>query len=294
MKRSATVIAVSFWFMLAGCSSSEKIEEVEEEVAPPIVQEKWPFPRSLYGTDACFLLFDLNRDQVMEAVGEPHCREQLPACSTFKIPLAVMAFDSGVLAGEKTKIRWNGKKAAFPSWGRDQTASTWLRESVVWVSQWLTQKLGRKRVQKYLEDFRYGNRDFTGGLQDAWLTTAPHLKETPKTSVRISAYEQIDFLKLLYRDQLRASKEAMSLARRSLPSEKSPQGSVLTGKTGSGFIGDHAELRLGWYAAHLRKGDRQYLAVVTFTDRTPIRRPGFGGTLAKNAMKAMLAERGLW
>jgi beta-lactamase class D len=291
MKRSATFIAVSFWLMLSGCSSSEK---VEEEVPPPIVQEKWPFPRSLYGTDACFLLFDLNRDQVVEAVGDPRCREQLPACSTFKIPLAVMAFDSGALANEKTKLKWNGKKEPFPSWNRDQTAASWLRESVVWVSQRLTPKIGRARIQKYLEDFQYGNRDFTGGLQDAWLTRSSHLKNTPKTSVKISAYEQIDFLKLLYRDQLRASKEAMKLTRRTLPSEKSKKGSVLTGKTGSGFVGDHGELRLGWYVAHLQSGDRQYLAVVTFTDRTPIRRPGLGGNLAKSAMRAMLAERGLW
>jgi beta-lactamase class D len=136
--------------------------------------------------------------------------------------------------------------------------------------------------------------DFSGGLQDAWLTPAPFLNAPPKTSVMVSAYDQIDFFKQIYRGTLPVSQEARSLTRRVMSSEKSPKGFVLTGKTGSGFVGEKSDLRLGWYVAHLKKGDQEFVSVVTFTDRTPIRKPGFGGLLAKDAMKALLAERGYW
>ena len=48
--------------------------------------------------------------------------------------------------------------------------------------------------------------------------------------------------------------------------ETSPKGYILNGKTGSGFV-EGSQKRIGWFIAHLQKGDEQYISVVTFTDK---------------------------
>ncbi len=78
------------------------------------------------------------------------CHERFPACSSFKVPLAVMAFDSGALNDEKQVLKWDGEKRFLEAWNKDQDARSWMRESVVWFSQRLRPKLGEKKFKEYL------------------------------------------------------------------------------------------------------------------------------------------------
>lgn len=59
-------------------------------------------------TNACFALYDLKENKMVEVVNEARCKERFAACSTFKIPLAVMGFDSGILKDERTKFNGVG------------------------------------------------------------------------------------------------------------------------------------------------------------------------------------------
>lgn len=49
----------------------------------------------------CFLLYNLKSLKIEKTIGEANCKERLTAFSTFKIPLTVMVFDSGLLKDEK-------------------------------------------------------------------------------------------------------------------------------------------------------------------------------------------------
>src|SRR5689334_12566095 len=90
------------------------------------------------------------------------CKKRLPPCSTFKLPLAAMALDSGIV-DEKTVLKWDKTPQRIKSWEQDADARTWLKESIVWFSQRLTPQLGLPKIQKYLKDYEYGNQDFSGG-----------------------------------------------------------------------------------------------------------------------------------
>lgn len=240
--------------------------------------------------DGCFLLYNLKSEKFEKVIGDERCRRQFPACSTFKVPLAVMAFDSGLLKDENSTYKWNGVVDTREEVNRDHSAKTWMSQSVVWYSQRITPKLGKTKVQKYLNSFEYGNRDLSAGLQTAWLISPA----SPGPALKISAFEQIDFMKKLWTDKLPASKRSMQLARDLTYLETSSRGAKLHGKTGSNFYDADRKVHLGWFIAHIQSGEKEYLTVVNLSDREPGRADDYGGPRAKEITKALLANLGIW
>jgi beta-lactamase class D len=242
----------------------------------------------------CFLLYNMKKKTFDKVIGEENCRERFVACSTFKIPLAVMAFDSGVLKDENQTLKWDGKKGLLESHNHDHSAKTWIRDSVVWFSQRLTPQLGKQKIEKYLQGFHYGNEDFSGGLTEAWLVSPGD--KSP--ALKISAYEQVEFMKNLWTDHLPVSKRAMQITRDISFLEVSPHGFKLSGKTGSNYY-DHnydqdKRVGLGWFISHLEKGGQEYIAVANFSDVAPADAKKYGGLRAKQIVKDILSDEGLW
>ncbi len=56
------------------------------------------------GFEGCLLVRDVDKDVTHERFGGDLCAERAPACSTFKLPLALMAFDLGDLE-ESTRFK---------------------------------------------------------------------------------------------------------------------------------------------------------------------------------------------
>jgi beta-lactamase class D len=242
------------------------------------------------GLQGCFLLFNMKTGAFDKVIGKDVCQEQFPACSTFKVPLAVMAFDSGVLKDENEVLKWDGVKDARSEVNHDHNAKTWMRDSVVWFSQRITPKLGEARFQKYLNAFNYGNKDITAGITTAWLVS-PSAK-TP--ALKISAYEQVEFMKKLWTDSLPVSKRAMKLTREITFLEKSPKGYEVSGKTGSSFDDDNRKIQFGWFIAHLKSADQEYIVVTNLRDLKPTQSKRYGGLRAKALTKEILAHEGRW
>jgi beta-lactamase class D len=118
------ILGATLLTLLIGCAT-----------ATPRHQAQWLSPDyDKYFADrkGCFLLYNMKTQVFDDVIGEDNCRERLPACSTFKIALSVMAFDSGVLKDENEILKWDGKKGFLPQHDRDHNAKTWLRDSVVW------------------------------------------------------------------------------------------------------------------------------------------------------------------
>lgn len=248
-------------------------------------------PQYFPNTEACFLLYNVKTQQFEKTINPERCKTRYPAASTFKVPLAVMAFDARILKDENQTLKWDGKKDEFREVAnQDHNARTWMKESIVWFSQRITPRLGRKKLQKYLDGFDYGNQDLSAGLTLAWLVRpngdAPALK--------ISAYEQIEFMKKLWTNRLPASERAQKLTREITYLETSPNGFQLNGKTGSNFYNDDRKIHFGWFVAHLQKGDQEYITAANFTDLAPYAGEGFGGPRAKSETKRILADLGLW
>ncbi len=238
------------------------------------------------GRDACFELYDLAADRVVVRSDARRCAARLSPCSTFKVPLALMAFDAGIVQDEHTAFAWDGKHRARDVWNRDQTAASWMRDSVVWVSQRLTPALGLARLVGYLERFDFGNRDMSGGLTTAWLDS----------SLAISPDEQIRFWRRLWRGELGVSARATELTKTITYVDTSPAGWVLHGKTGSGFVarGAGGERQHGWFVGHVGRGERQFVFAVAYVDRAPPSDTRPAGFIARDLARRILGTLGLY
>lgn len=186
--------------------------------------------------------------------------ERHSPCSSFKIAIALMAFDAGILTGPREPlVEYRPEYQA----GRDVDKvaidpSAWLRQSVVWYSQQATLKLGKARFEKYVKDFHYGNGDCSGhpgkgdGLTQAWLMS----------SLQISPREQVRFLQGLVGRKFPISEKAYALTFATVPIYPAEGGWTVHGKSGSGYLagsdGNAIQDRpLGWFVGWAEKEARR-------------------------------------
>lgn len=178
----------------------------------------------------CFLINN-SFDHIIYAHGTGY-DERITPCSTFKIVLSLIGFDSGILINESSpEMPYENYPALFDVWKQPHNPSSWIANSCVWYSQQLTQKLGLEKLKKYLALFDYGNQDLSGdpeknnGLTRAWLSS----------SLTISPAEQIIFLRKLIHNELPVSKQAIHLTKKLLFIKQLSNGWQLFGKTGGGY-----------------------------------------------------------
>ncbi len=267
--------------ILAGCANFRKSGSGKLKVKEEIFRD----------LDACFLAYDLNADKIVAERGGANCTERAPATSTFKIPLALIAFDSKHLSDENSSFKWDGTNRSIATWNQDQTAATWMKDSVVWVSQALTTDIGSEKLTEYLKMFNYGNQNMSGGLTSAWLTNKA--KGPGAATLLISPREQLEFMKGFWKQSFKLSPEAYKKTKTITQLESLPHGFFLSGKTGSGFIGDRGRTRLGWFLGHIEGHGFQLLTVLKFQDNDAqsLKRPA--GEQAKEMTLRILRSNGL-
>ncbi len=179
--------------------------------------------------------------------------------STFKVALALMGFDSGILKS-KDSPKWQFQEEYeknFQSWyTRDKgleyhwiqahTPETFMKYSVVWFSHLITDRLGKEKFQNYVAKLKYGNMDVTGtpgkddGLLNSWLAT----------SLLISPLEEVEFLEKLLANKLEVSREAQEKTKEIMDRKEEWNGWKLYGKTGGG-TGNN-----GWFIGWVEKDNR--------------------------------------
>ena len=128
---------------------------------------------------------------------------------------------------------------------RRQTLRTAFKRSVVWYYRELALKVGRERMKEYVHRLRYGNEDTSGPLNNFWLGS----------SLKISADEQVDFLRRLHREELPVSKRSISIVKEIATLEQTPE-YKLSGKTGGGPLGENRFL--GWFVGYLETKENTY------------------------------------
>ncbi len=208
--------------------------------------------------DSCFIAKEKN--QVLKTEGD--CDKRYAPMSTFKIPLSLIGFDSGILVDELNPV-WPFKEGYVDwreVWKQDQTPKSWMKESCVWYSQVLTTKLGMKKFQAYVTKFDYGNKDLSGdkgqnnGLTNAWLSS----------SLQISAIEQVAFLEKMLTGKLPIKPHAIAMTKNILFVEGLKNGWKFYGKTGMGSLLNadgtkNPDLYHGWFIGWIEKGDRRII-----------------------------------
>jgi beta-lactamase class D len=132
------------------------------------------------------------RDGARWAWNEARAAERFCPASTFKVPHALFALDAGVARDEFQVFAWDGVERDIAGWNRDQDLRSSMRHSVVWLYQDFARAIGAERERAYLAKLDYGNRTVGDDVATFWLDG----------SLRISAVEQVAFLRRLYRNEL--------------------------------------------------------------------------------------------
>lgn len=211
--------------------------------------------RRFDGAKGTFVLLDLKHDRTVRH-DERRAAERFPPCSTFKVPNALIALDAGVLADAETVLKWTPQladaKGPLPQvpqdWMRDHTLRSAMQYSVLWYFQEVARRVGEERYGKYLAAFDYGNRDISGGIDRFWLSS----------SLRISADEQVAFLKKLHAAQLPVSRHALDVVKDVIVLETTPE-YRLSGKTGTGPLPDGSGRSINWLVGYLEAGGDVYV-----------------------------------
>jgi len=182
------------------------------------------------------------------------CDEEFAPASTFKIVLALIGFETGLLLSpDEPRVEYDpALNAPYKSWRLSTTPQSWLRYSVVWYSHWITKRLGMEQFQKHVDALDYGNRDLRGtpgkndGLTRAWLSTS--LKITPR--------QQAKFLMRLVSGDLAISDLAVANTMAATQKFEAQNSLRIFGKTGNAWAIDAAANRMdeqhGWFVGWLQ------------------------------------------
>ncbi|QRG04801.1 class D beta-lactamase [Xanthobacter dioxanivorans] len=205
----------------------------------------------------CLLVTDLETGRVLAKQGL--CATRHPPNSTFKVALALMGFDAGLLKSDSQPVIEPPPDADLsrPETRGPQTPRSWMQNSVVWYSQVLARQLGAERIAHYLKAFAYGSENIGGVKGD----DEPLARFWISSSLRLSPREQIDFLRKMLKGELPVSADAVRETMRILALDAQPAGWLTFGKTGSGF-GRTAEGAVdrgrpfGWFVGFAQKAGR--------------------------------------
>lgn len=206
------------------------------------------------GTPSSFCFVMKEKGKIIQREG--NCEASYSPCSSFKIALSLMGFDSGILVDSQHPLwPYDGRPVGFEKHAQDQTPQSWITNSCVWYSQILTQKMGMEKFQHYVDMFNYGNKDLSGdaglnnGLVMSWLSS----------SLQITPLQQIDFLDNVVARKFRISAEAYDHTREVLYLTTLPNNWKLYGKTGSGrkqdSDGTRTDTNIGWFVGWIQRGN---------------------------------------
>lgn len=211
----------------------------------------------------CTLVADPDTRAVLLAKGD--CETRVTPASTFKLPLAVIGFDAGILKSAHDPVL--PFKEGYPDWGgapwqRDNDPLSWMTHSTLWYSQRLTEQLGAEQFARYVTAMGYGNADLSGdagqnnGLQRSWISS----------SLRISPLEQAGFMASLLKGQLPVSQDAHRLALSLVQAAGTADGWTIYGKTGSAYPRNSKGNFIysqgwGWYLGWAEKDGKRLVLV---------------------------------
>lgn len=205
----------------------------------------------------CTLVIDARTGAPVYEDGD--CDTRVTPASTFKVPLAVMGYDSGFLIDRDAPHLpfVQGYADWVAEWRQTSGPARWMEHSIVWYSREIVKALGAQKFADYTSAFDYGNADVSGdpgqnnGLHRSWISS----------SLKISPREQTRFISRLLTRSLPVNPAAIERTLSIIQSHDAGDGWTFWGKTGSAYPRfangnfDRSQ-EWGWYVGWAAKGDR--------------------------------------
>ncbi|WP_291862103.1 penicillin-binding transpeptidase domain-containing protein [Marinilabilia sp.] len=203
-----------------------------------------------YGVEGCFVLFNQLDDELIKYNSNLCDSGYIPA-STFKIPHSLIAIEEKAIKDTTEVIKWDGHEWPHKTWNQDQTLKTAMRYSCIWVYFSFAEQIGIDKYYKYVNEFNYGNKDLTGPPTRFWLAGL----------FKISANEQVDFLKRFYNYDLPVSRNSIDIVKDLIVLEQNDF-YTLSGKTGSGRLTDNEYIM--WLVGYVERNNQPYFYAMNF------------------------------
>ncbi len=231
---------VALAFLLAATSAQAQLPERQVTVRDDLSKVFEDI-----GTDGTFVMLELKSGRITVVNSPRHTRGFLPA-STFKIPNALIALETGVVQdADHPVFKWDGMKREFEAWNKDHTLRSGFKASAVWQFQEIARQITGTRMRVYVSQFGYGNRDIGGNEDSFWLDGR----------LRISALQQVEFLERFYVGKLPAAPRSVAVVKDIMFLEKIGA-ATLRGKTGWIPSGDN---KIGWFVGWVERGEEAYI-----------------------------------
>lgn len=214
--------------------------------------------RFFENTTGAIVIYDVKNNRYFR-YNEKRCAARYTPASTFKIPNALIAVETGVVKDAETVMVWDKVKypeqdwtsEPFVHWKQNHTLRSAIKYSVIWYFREIALGIGEERMKTHLAKFAYGNEDISGGLASRRMFEAFWLNN----SLKISADEQIEFLQKFYDGKLPVSKRSTDIVKQILVLEETPN-YKLSGKTGG--VGNLNGKALGWFVGYVETEDNTY------------------------------------
>jgi len=204
----------------------------------------------------CFGLYDNSTNQfTFYNIKRYRDSSYLPA-STFKIVNSLIGLQEGKIVNDSMVIKWNGVKRSIDSWNKDLTMYEAFRVSSVPYYQEVARRIGKERMQFWLDSLGYGSRKITSAIDSFWLDN----------SLKITPDEELGLVKKLYFDQLPFFQSNQEIVKRAMLFENNAN-YRLGYKTGWGKTenGSHLAWIIGW----VEENNHPYFFVLNFESADP-------------------------
>ena len=189
------------------------------------------------------------------------CAVKTAPASTFKVPHALIALETGVVTDPMAPVPWDGTKYPNPPWEKPHSLDSAMKSSVLWFYQRTARLIGGERMRAWLKRLDYGSDSYEGEQTMFWLNG----------DLAVSPVEQLDFISRLVRYELPAQRRhvdavkaaftmpagAITNATGTHPFElKWPAPLIVRAKTGNATV---AGERVSWVVGHVESGNRGWV-----------------------------------
>jgi beta-lactamase class D len=199
---------------------------------------EWKSYFDKYKVEGCFEVYDNNKEMA-HYYNKERCAERMSPASTFKIFNSLVGLETAVAPDEQLVIKWDGVKRWNEDWNQDLTMQKAFKVSALPYYQELARRIGRERMQHYLDTVQYGNKTIGTAVDSFWINN----------QLRISADEQVGFIKRLYHTELPFSERTQRIVR-SMMLQKEATNYKLYYKTGWSTAGQKDLL---WIVGYVEK-----------------------------------------
>ncbi len=196
------------------------------------------------GSNACtFVLLSEAKNgntSKVNSINKNRANKALSPFSTFKVTNSLIALDLGLIKNTEQELFFDKSTYPVQPWWPSvwklphYDLSTAFKFSMVAIYRQLATDIGKQNMLNYLDRMQYGNQDISSGLDSFWLNG----------SMKISAVEQVNFLKNIYHNNFALNGKAVDNLKSVMLAETNPN-YRLYAKTGAGKTDN--KTMLGWY-----------------------------------------------